>query len=255
MLLAVAAAVAACGAPAAPVVTTTVVAGAGALPGDDTAIVAVDGVRLEAPDRLAPADAAVESVRSSVGSEQASVLVVSNWSPDLGRYDGDLAGAMLTDPADRQAVVDQTVRAADGFDGVQLSLFGLAAPTSDALVSFAGALRAALPEDTTVSLTIIASTDFGGYRERGVDVEALAGRVDRLVLQTYEPGEVGRPPQPIDDPAGIEEEIEYLVTVVDADVVDLGVSPLAGIDAAEGLRLATDAGLHGLVVGRSTARG
>lgn len=231
-----------CGSSPAPVVVTTTAAGdVSADPGDGAAV-AIDGVALVAPDRLG-------ALPGGSSAPSATQLVVSNRLAETGLYSGDLARAMLADPAARDAVTTQLVAAASGFDAVQVSLFKLASQDSTALVDFTAELREALPGSTSLLLTVISSTDFGGYRERGFDLEALADHVDRFVLQTYEPAEADVPPAPIDDAAGLVEEIDYVTSQIDADRIDLGVSPLAGIGAEEGLRLATDAGLHGLVVG------
>ncbi len=237
-----------CGSSPPPLVITTIESGQR---GPDRGSVAVDGVSLVAPDQLGglPGD----PPDPPAGTRHQ--LVVSNYLPETGRYDGALARAMLADPAARLAVTDDLVEVASGFDAVQVSLFKLASQDSASLVDFAAGLRDALPEDTSLVLTVIASTDFGGYRERGVDLEALAEHVDRFVLQTYEPAEADVAPDPIDDAAGIVEEIEYVTSQVDAERIDLGVSPLAGVSADEGLRLATDAGLHGLVIGADTQPG
>ncbi len=226
-----------------PVVVTTVESSASRTDVDGD--VAVDGVQLVAPNELGPAP--VEPPGRPAGTR--SQLVVSNYVPETGGYSGDLARAMLAVPAARAAVTARLVEAASGFDAVQVSWLKLAAPDSAALVDFTAELREALPEGTSLVLTVIASTDFGGYRERGFDLAALSDHVDRFVLQTYEPAEGDQPPAPIDDAEGIVEEIDYLTSQVEADRVDLGVSPLAGIGADEGLRLATEANLHGLLVG------
>lgn len=232
-----------CGATPPPVVVTTVLAGQ---PVPDRPIVSIDGVSLVAPDQLGPLP---DGPLDPAAPDRLRQLVVSNYLPETGGYSGDLGRAMLTDTADRATVTNQLVEVASGFDAVQVSLFKLASQDSPALVDFTAELRDALPEDTSLVVTVIASTDFGGYRERGIDLEALAEHVDRFVLQTYEPAEAGVPPDPIEDLAGLVEEIDYLTSQIDAEHVDLGVSPLAGVDSKQGLELATEAGLHGLVVG------
>ncbi|MGJ9422714.1 hypothetical protein [Aeromicrobium sp. CF3.5] len=226
-----------------PVVVTTIES-SGSLT-DVAGDVAVDGVRLVAPDDLGPLPGGPPELPTGAQSQ----LVVSNYLPESGGYSGDLARAMLADPAARSAVTTELVEVASGFDAVQVSWLKLASTDSAALVDFTADLRDALPEDTSLVLTVIASTDFGGYRERGFDVAALSDHVDRFVLQTYEPAEADLPPAPIDDAGGIVEEIDYLTSQIDADRIDLGVSPLAGIGADEGLRLAAEANLHGLLIG------
>lgn len=233
-----------------PQITTTVVAGAPA-PGDppDATTVAVDGVLLETPEALATPAPDVETLRAAAQSAQRStLLVVSNYVPELGAYSGDLARAMLVDPASRDAVVAEVVDAARSFDGVQVQLSGLAASDSTALVDFMRSLRDALPDDDVVTLGVVASTDFGGYRERGYDIEALEPSVTRFVLLAFEPGGAHLPPESLGDAAGIAEEIDYLTSQLNSGRIDLGITPSVGLTLAEATELAPKSGLHGIVV-------
>lgn len=233
-----------------PQITTTVVVGAPAHSGLPKATtVAVDGVLLQTPEALATPAPDVEMLRAAAQSEQRStLLVVSNYVPALGAYSGDLARAMLSDRAARTAVVADIVVAEQRFDGVQVQLSGLAGPDSAALVEFMEALHDSLPHDALVTLVVVASTDFGGYRERGYDIEALEPFVDRFVLQSFEPGGADLSPESLGDVGNIAEEADYLTSQVDPARVDLGITPSVGLSLVEATELAATSDLHGVVV-------
>ena len=210
--------------------------------------VEIDGVRLVSPSELSPVGAGVVAARRAAGDAEA-LLVVSNYSPELGAFSGDLARAMLTDGTARAAVVTDLVAAAEAFDGVQVSFPGLASPDSVSLVEFVTEVRAALPPSARVTVAVVASTDFGGYRERGYDLQALAPAVDRFVVQTYEPAESGAPAESLGGLELFRSEIDYLTSELDADTLDLGILPSDDLEGATAL--ARDAGLHGVVVASS----
>lgn len=187
--------------------------------------IGIDGVVLDGPDGITAVGAETTALREAAQEAgRDAVLLVSNYSDVIGDFDEDLANQMLTDPEARASVVAALVDAAADFDGVQIDLESLATRDSEGLVDFTRELRDALPDDDSVSMAFTASTDVGGYRERGYDLEALDPHLDRLVLMAYDQHGPWSDPGPIADLAWVRSELDYVASVIDPEKIDLGVA-------------------------------
>lgn len=186
--------------------------------------IAISGVALDGPDRITSVSRDVERLRRSAHRHgRKAVLLLTNFSDELGDFDERVAHRMLTSPPARAAVVRALTSAARGFDGVQIDLESLKGRDVDGLVAFTRELRAALPAKS-LSMAFMASTNQRGYRARGYDLAELAPSLDRMVLMAYDQhGPDWSGPGPIGSLTWLRRELRYFAKVLPNRKIDLGV--------------------------------
>lgn len=208
--------------------------------------IGVDGITLDGPSAVTSVSAEATSLRRAAQKhDRTAILLVSNYTDELGDFDEDLAYAMLSSPTNRAAVVAELVAEARGFDGVQIDLESLAARDTAGLTAFTRELEAALPTSAQVSMAFMASRNTAGYRARGYDLVALSRTLDRMVLMAYDQHGPWSGPGPIGSLAWVRKELAYFTSVLPRAKVDLGV-------AAYGYQW--NGGADNLTVGQARAR-
>jgi spore germination protein YaaH len=186
--------------------------------------IGIDGVTLDGPADVTAVGADAHRLRRAAqGHGRRAVLLVSNYTDALGDFDEPLAHRMLTSPGRRAAVVSALVRAARGFDGVQIDLESLRARDREGLVAFTRELRAALP-GRSLSMAVMASTDDRGYRARGYDLAALEPSLDRVVLMAYDQHGPWSSAGPIGSLPWVRRQLAYVAQVLPRAKIDLGVA-------------------------------
>ena len=186
--------------------------------------IGIDGVTLDGPDRVTPVTRDAHRLRRSAQKHgRQAILLVSNYTDELGDFDEPLAHRMLTSPTHRAAVVASLKRAARAFDGVQIDLESLKARDTDGLVAFTRELRAAVP-GRSVSMAVMASTNARGYRARGYDLAALTPSLDRIVLMAYDQHGPWSGSGPIGSLPWVRKQLAYVASVVPDHKIDLGVA-------------------------------
>jgi spore germination protein len=124
--------------------------------------IGIDGVTLDGPGAVTDVGPDAQRLRRAAQRHgRKAVLLVSNYTDALGDFDEPLAHRMLVSPGRRAAVVSALVRAARGFDGVQVDLESLRARDREGLVAFTRELRAALPGRSLSMAVMTAATARG----------------------------------------------------------------------------------------------
>jgi spore germination protein len=186
--------------------------------------IGIDGVTLDGPDAVTSVAPDAHRLRRAAQRHgRKAVLLVSNYTDALGDFDEPLAHRMLTSAGHRASVVSALVRAARGFDGVQVDLESLKTRDLDGLVAFTRELRAALP-GRSLSMAVMASSDDRGYRARGYDLAALAPSLDRVVLMAYDQHGPWSSAGPIGSLPWVRRQLAYVVRVLPRTKIDLGVA-------------------------------
>jgi spore germination protein len=186
--------------------------------------IGIDGVTLDGPAAVTSVGADAQRLRRSAQRHgRKAVLLASNYTDALGDFDEPLAHRMLTSSRHRASVVRDLVRAARGFDGVQIDLESLKARDGEGLLAFTRELRAALPA-RSLSMAVMASTDDRGYRARGYDLVALADSLDRVVLMAYDQHGPWSSAGPIGSLPWVRRQLAYVAQVLPRSKVDLGVA-------------------------------
>jgi spore germination protein len=191
--------------------------------------VAVVGVALTADGRgvSRPTPAAVRLARAAARAGLSTELLVNNYSNALPGFEPRRLHRLLSSPAAIDAVTSRLAAfvEAGGWGGVNVDFELVPARDAAGLVAFCEALRAALPEGSTISIDISASGTLRAYRDRGYDLRGIAAAVDRVELMAYDQhGPTWSGPGPVGGLRWQARAVRTMARVVPRSRIDLGVA-------------------------------
>jgi spore germination protein YaaH len=189
-------------------------------------LVGVDGVNLTGPGTVsAPDRAALAQLARSRADRLPAVLLVGNWSNQVGNFSEPLAYRTLGNSADVAKAANAMARyvRSGGWNGVSVDLESLAPRDRAGLSEFLADLRADLPAADSLSVCITAFTSPSAYRANGYDLAALSSSAKQIVLMTYDDhGPWENTPGPIGPLAWQRSAVRAIAQVVPPSHVFLG---------------------------------
>ena len=231
-----------------------------------TTVVAVDGINLAAAGEVtAPSDDALAQLAAAHEAGLPAELMVGNFDAALGDFSEELAWTTFSDGAATTAAVTAIagIVGEQGWDGVSVDMESLESRDTAALVSFVTGLRAMLPEDRSLSISLQLSDSTAGYADAGYDLAVFGDTVDRVILMGYdEHGPWDPTPGPIGSLDWQRAGLDALLEEVPADKVELGVAgygyqwgteSTTTLSVAEARELAGDSALFDEATGEWTA--
>ncbi|MBQ7923375.1 MAG: LysM peptidoglycan-binding domain-containing protein [Clostridia bacterium] len=143
-----------------------------------------------------------------------------------GTFSSDLANTVLTTPALRDSIIQNTVDTviAKGYGGVDIDFEYIPASASEAFAEFIRMMRMALPFGYVVfaSLAPKYSADQPGLLYEGHDYRAVGEAADFVLLMTYEWGYTYGPPMAVSPIPNVRRVIEYALTEIPAEKLFIG---------------------------------
>lgn len=163
----------------------------------------------------------------------APIMTLTPFGPD-GHFSNYLITAVVNNPAAKENLIRQIVAAlpARGFEGVDVDFEYILASDREAFVQFVTELRAAvnvLGYPVSVALAPKTSDTQPGLLYEGKDYAALGAAADSVLLMTYEWGYTYGPPMAVAPLNKVREVVEYAVTRIPPEKIDLGI-PNYGYD-------------------------
>jgi spore germination protein YaaH len=191
-----------------------------------------------------PSSAAVVAEAHALGMK--AELLIANFDAELKDFSASIGTALLSNAANRSAVVTQLVDAvvAGGYDSVQLDIEYLGIDDASGLTAFARELDAALdlvpgrepgtapPLDSLtpwgeipISIAVMAKASPSAYIAAGYDFQGLLANVDRVVLMGYDQhGASWSGPGPVGGLPWVASSLDALLASgVPASKIDLGI--------------------------------
>lgn len=175
-------------------------------------------------DRIAREAAAEKNI--------ATIMVVTNL--EAGDFSTDLGGALLSDPALQERLLDQIIEVASarGFRGVNFDFERL---PEDAAGAYNAFLRRAAARFAERNLLL--STDLvpkvspyqAGIWYAAHDYQTQGNLVDWATLMTYDWGWPGGPPEPVAPLPEVQQVLQYAVSTMPRETISMGI-PLYGYD-------------------------
>lgn len=143
-----------------------------------------------------------------------------------GTFSSDLANTVLTTPALRDSIIQNTVNTVieKGYGGVDIDFEYIPASATQAFAEFIGLIRQALPEGYVVfaSLAPKYSADQPGLLYEGHDYRAVGEAADFVLLMTYEWGYTYGPPMAVSPLPNVRRVVEYALTEIPAEKIFIG---------------------------------
>lgn len=154
-------------------------------------------------------------------------LLVGNYSDELGDFDPDALSALLSSEANIAAVADRLAALVrtGGWDGVNVDLELVKRRDARGLVAFVTALRDRLPDTSSITIDVSASSTSSAYLARGYRLAELAAVVDAIQLMAYDqhgPGWSG--PGPVGGLPWVRKSVAAALELVPAGELDLGIA-------------------------------
>ncbi|MCI9449537.1 MAG: LysM peptidoglycan-binding domain-containing protein [Clostridiales bacterium] len=152
-----------------------------------------------------------------------------------GKFSNELAGRVLSDPALRATVVENTASTmrAKGYGGVDVDFEYVPGEYADEYGQFISELQAALGEEypVFVSLAPKYSADQPGLLYEGHNYGLLGSLADYVLLMTYEWGYTYGPPMAVSPIDQVKRVVDYALSEIESSKIQLGV-PNYGYDWA-----------------------
>ena len=172
-------------------------------------------------------------VNAALQSRVAPVLHLSNLDENE-RFSGELAHELLEDEDDQKELIEEIVRTAErrGYQWVDVDFEYLRAEDARPYARFLARLRRALAPGGRPLIAALApktSADQPGRLYEGIDYHLIAKAVDFALLMTYEWGYTYGPPMAVAPVNQVRRVVEYALTEIPAEKVDLGI-PNYGYD-------------------------
>lgn len=163
----------------------------------------------------------------------APVLTLTPFGPD-GRFNNRLISAVVNDLTARETLKNEIVGQIRerGFEGLDIDFEYILASDRQAFVDFVVYMREAvnaLGYPVSVALAPKTSADQIGLLYEGKDYPALGAAADYVLLMTYEWGYTYGPPMAVAPLNKVREVIEYAVTEIPPEKINLGI-PNYGYD-------------------------
>ncbi len=221
------------------------------------ASVGVDGLLLTGPGEVSRVDSAeLRQLARAHRQHLPAQLLVSNYSNRINDFSERLARATLANPAAIAALVSRlrTEVLSGGWSGVILDIESLQRRDARGLVQLASSLRAALPANLGVGVTLGNSTTAAGFVQTGFDLGGLAASGAQLILMAYDQhGTWERTPGPVGALSWARAGLRVLLGRVPGSHVVLGVAGygyawrphgVTYVSDAQARRLAGQPGAH-----------
>lgn len=161
------------------------------------------------------------------------ILTLTPFGPD-GNFNNQLIHSVVNNAAYTDRLIQNLLEtmAAKGYEGVDIDFEYILAEDRDAFSAFvwqvAETMRAS-GYHTSVALAPKTSADQAGLLYEGKDYRALGEAADHVLLMTYEWGYTYGPPMAVAPINQVRRVVEYALTEIPAEKVDLGI-PNYGYD-------------------------
>ena len=159
------------------------------------------------------------------------ILTLTPFGED-GNFNNNLITQMLADPAARERLNQQLVQIMQqkGYWGIDVDFEYIFASDRDTFTAWVGELSELMRANGfTISVALAPKTYAGqpGLLYEGQDYAALGALVDYVLLMTYEWGYTYSAPQPIAPLDWVRRVVEYAVTEIPPEKIDLGIANYA----------------------------
>ncbi len=163
----------------------------------------------------------------------APILTLTPFGPD-GQFNNYLITTVINSPTAKANLINQIVAALPmrGFEGVDVDFEFILAGDREAFALFVSELRTAvnaLGYPVSVALAPKTSDTQQGLLYEGKDYALLGEAADSVLLMTYEWGYTYGPPMAVAPINKVREVVDYAVTRIPAEKIDLGI-PNYGYD-------------------------
>ena len=165
--------------------------------------------------------------------DTAPILTLTPFGPD-GRFNNSLINSIVNDSGVQQILIDnlrETV-SQKGFEGVDIDFEYILAEDRVAFADFVTNVRTAINRlgyPVSVALAPKTSDNQPGLLYAGKDYQLLGEAADHVLLMTYEWGYTYGPPMAVAPINKVREVVEYALTRIPADKINLGI-PNYGYD-------------------------
>ena len=161
------------------------------------------------------------------------VMTLTPFGAD-GQFNNRLITSVIHNPIAKTNLINQIVETLPmrGFEGVDVDFEFILASDRDAFVQFVSELRTAVNAigyPVSVALAPKTSDDQRGLLYEGKDYALLGEAADSVLLMTYEWGYTFGPPLAVAPINKVREVVEYALTRIPAEKIDLGI-PNYGYD-------------------------
>lgn len=161
------------------------------------------------------------------------VLTLTPFGAD-GSFNNRLINSVVNHEAYRENLIRNLleVMAEKGYQGVDIDFEYILAEDRDAFTAFVREVAETMRENgyhTSVALAPKTSTEQRGLLYEGKDYRALGEAADHVLLMTYEWGYTYGPPMAVAPLNQVRRVVEYALTQIPADKIDLGI-PNYGYD-------------------------
>ncbi len=170
-------------------------------------------------------------IAAALAANVRPILTLTPFGAD-GQFNNNLISELLADDAARarlnEAVV--TIMQTKGYQGVDVDFEYIYAEDRDGFTAWVGELAAALHEaGFSISVAVAPKTYAGqpGLLYQGQDYAALGALVDYVLVMTYEWGYTYSEPMPIAPLDWVRRVVEYAVTEIAPEKIDLGIANYA----------------------------
>ncbi len=163
------------------------------------------------------------------------ILTLTPFGPD-GNFNNRLISAVVNNASYRQRLIENLleVMGEKGYQGLDIDFEYILADDRDAFTAFVWQVAESMRSEgyhTSVALAPKTSADQQGLLYAGKDYRALGEAADHVLLMTYEWGYTYGPPMAVAPINQVRRVVEYALTEIPAEKVDLGI-PNYGYDWA-----------------------
>lgn len=172
-------------------------------------------------------------IRAAYGEGVLPILTLTPFGPD-GRFNNQLISSVVNNPAYRDNLIQNMLALMQqkGYQGVDIDFEYILAEDRDEFTAFVQAVADTMRANgyhTSVALAPKTSADQRGLLYEGKDYRALGEAADHVLLMTYEWGYTYGPPMAVAPINQVRRVVEYALTEIPAQKVDLGI-PNYGYD-------------------------
>ena len=170
-------------------------------------------------------------IAAALAAHTRPVLTLTPFGPD-GMFNNNLISQVLADEAARTRLNTEivSVMQAKGYLGLDVDFEYIYAEDRDSFTAWVGELAEAMHANGfTISVAVAPKTYAGqpGLLYEGQDYAALGALVDYVLVMTYEWGYTYSEPMPIAPLNWVRRVVEYAVTEIPAEKIDLGIANYA----------------------------
>ncbi len=172
-------------------------------------------------------------IEEALDADVRPILTLTPFGED-GKFNNSLISVVVNDAAVQATLIDNLINKMyeKGFKGVNIDFEYILKEDRDAFTAFVAATVARMRQegfDVSVDLAPKNSSTQQGLLYEGKDYAALGRIADHVLVMTYEWGYTYGPPMAVAPINQVRKVIEYAVTQIDSDKIDLGI-PNYGYD-------------------------